>query len=196
MAGTIPIERVREAYANLTDAERSELERLSEELVREVETGIDWVNRRFPGKLSAAFAPHHAEFWHWIDTLRLSNAPDTSHVACWARGGGKSTTLEYGAGCVCDRLSRRFLLVVSSTQEKADERVQNIATILEAMGVQRRLSRYGHAKGWRREQLQAANGFNVAAFGLDTGMRGVKIENYRPDWLALDDIDEITDTLL
>lgn len=89
---------------------------------------------------------------------------------------------------------RRFVLYVSATQDQADFHVQAIANYLERLGVDRRVGKYGQSKGWRRNQLQASNGFNVAAFGLDIGGRGVRIDSFRPDLIILDDIDSQNDS--
>lgn len=187
--------RLERALERMTPDERAEFNRLAEEITTEEETFQDWLLRRFPSLSLKPFAPHHFDYWGWIDSLRPSIPPSTSAVHCWSRGGGKSTTNELGVARVCDRLSRRYPLIISCKQDKADETVQNVATLLEEMGIGRRLGRYGHPRGWRRQQLQAANGFNFSGFGLDAGQRGVKIEHYRPDWILFDDIDELGDTL-
>jgi len=58
----------------------------------------------------------------------------------------------------------------------------------------RKLGKYGHSKGWRRERLRTASGLTIDALGLDTGTRGAKIENQRPDFIIFDDVDEKFDT--
>lgn len=88
----------------------------------------------------------------------------------------------------------RFVLYVSETQEQADKHVQAIATLLETIGIDRSVGKYGTSRGWRRNQLRTANGFNVAAIGLDTAARGVKLDEFRPDLMLFDDIDGGEDT--
>lgn len=92
------------------------------------------------------------------------------------------------------KLSRRFALYVSETQEQADKHVQSIAGFLELIGVERAVNVYGHSRGWRRNQIRTADGFNVAALGLDTASRGVKLDQYRPDLIVADDVDRHGDT--
>jgi predicted phage terminase large subunit-like protein len=92
------------------------------------------------------------------------------------------------------KLSRRFVLYVSETQDQADLHVQAIATLFERLGVERAVGRYGTSKGWRRDQIRTANGFNVAAYGLDVAARGVKLDAYRPDLIVFDDIDHQEDS--
>ena len=62
---------------------------------------------------------------------------------------------------------------------------------MEKCGIERAVNKYGYSKGWNAQKLRTANGFNVLAFGLDTGARGVKLDNLRPDMIILDDIDEM-----
>jgi predicted phage terminase large subunit-like protein len=92
------------------------------------------------------------------------------------------------------KLSRRFALYVSGTQDQADLHVQTIASLFEQIGADRAVSKYGTSKGWRRNQLRTAMGFNVAAYGLDGATRGIKIEKYRPDLIIFDDIDSQDDS--
>lgn len=86
------------------------------------------------------------------------------------------------------------MLYVCATQEQADLHVQSIATLLEEMGIERNLNKFGHSRGWRRNQLRTAAGFNVAALGLDTAARGIKLDEFRPDLIIFDDIDSEEDT--
>ncbi len=108
--------------------------------------------------------------------------------------GGKSSSVELGVTYAGDRLNRRFALYVSETQPQADKHVQSIAHLFERRGIDRAVNRYGASKGWARDQLRTAQGFNVAAIGLDVASRGVKLDQYRPDIILFDDIDDRHDT--
>lgn len=99
-----------------------------------------------------------------------------------------------GVAYVGCKLARRYVLYVSATQDQADKHVQSIATMLEQVGVERSVGKYGNSRGWRRDQLRTATGFNVEAMGLDTASRGVKLDEFRPDLIILDDIDGLEDT--
>lgn len=154
----------------------------------------DWLNRYFadvaPFDPSAEF---HTPFWEWIDAIRPGESC-RPFVACVFRGAGKSTTWELGAVRVGVKLSRRFALVVAETQDQADERVQAVRTLFESIGVGAALTKQGHSRGWRRDELRTENGFNVAGIGLDVAVRGIKFDAYRPDWIAFDDCDNREDT--
>jgi len=153
----------------------------------------DWVARFYPHVASHPFAPHHAQLWDWFDALTPGVKP-RARVAPWPRGGGKSSTGELGCVRVGAKLSRRFVLYVSSTQPQADGKVQNVGALFERLGVGRAVNKYGSSKGWRRDQLRTENGFNVAAIGLDAAVRGIKLDEFRPDLILFDDVDLREDT--
>jgi hypothetical protein len=92
---------------------------------------------------------------------------------------------------------RQYVWYVSGTQHLADQHVDSISIMLESshfefyfpVFTRRQLSKYGHARGWRRNRLRTAGGYTVDAIGLDVSIRGMKIEEQRPDLIILDDID-------
>lgn len=114
----------------------------------------------------------------------------------WPRGGAKSSTIELAIAFLATRkpLQRKFVLYVSGTQDQADLHVKAISSLLESAGVGRAVGKYGSSKGWRRNQLITADGFAVAAYGLDNAIRGIKIEEFRPDLIVFDDVDSQDDT--
>ncbi len=101
------------------------------------------------------------------------------------------------------RKVRRYCWYVSGTQDKADSHVENIGAMLESANVsmyypdlsRRMIGKYGNSKGWRRNRVRTASGLTVDSLGLDTGARGMKIEDARPDIIIFDDVDELHDTL-
>lgn len=161
-----------------------------------------WVVALYPNFADAPFADHHREFWDWVWGIRPgeSSAP---FVAIWSRGHAKSTSLELATVAVAARGRRRFGLYVCNTQDQADKHVMTIASMLhEPMfaafypeHADRKVSKYGHSLGWTRQRLRTQGGFTVDALGLDTAARGVKVDDVRPDWIVLDDLDSETDSL-
>lgn len=141
-------------------------------------------------------AERHIRVWRWFESLGDPDAQPRDLVECWGRGGAKSSTIEEGTAWIGARRRpfRRFVLYVSATQEQADNHVQAIATNLTRLGASPAVGKTGAPKGWRRNQLRTADGFNVAALGLDTGARGIKLDEFRPDLIVLDDIDDREDT--
>lgn len=152
-----------------------------------------WQRRMLPDPHRAAPAEHHEDFWDWIEAFRPREY-QRPFIAPWPRGGAKSTTAEEGVGYIGANLTRRFVLYVCKTQKLADEHVQNVASVFSRLGIGNAVSKLGHSVSWRRDQLRTENGFNVAAIGLDRAVRGIKIENFRPDLIIFDDIDDVEDS--
>jgi len=171
-----------------------------------------WLTRVLPGyvgaigdetptEAEALFADHHREFWAWLRQIEDGDRPDP-FVGVWARGGAKSTSAELGAVALGCTGRRKYGLYVSETQDQADDHVGTIGDMLESEGVarwypamsQRLIGKFGNSKGWRRNRLRTAGGFTVDAIGLDTAARGVKLEDQRPDFLVIDDIDHHEDS--
>ena len=153
-----------------------------------------WLAALFPHVVRAGFADRHRALWDWAWDVQDGAPP---FVACWPRGGGKSTTTELVAASWGARGRRKYVLYICETQEQADDHVQNIAALLEspAFGAaypacaERAVGKFGNAKGWRRNRLRTASGFVVDALGLDTAARGMNLEGQRPDAMIVDDID-------
>lgn len=151
-----------------------------------------WLRANFSEVVNYPLGSRHRRLWRWFEDLKTE--PPRPRVEVWPRGGAKSATAELATVFAGTRLSRRFALYVCATQSQADHHVQTIAGFFERIGAQRALSRYGASRGWRRNQLQTADGFSVAAYGLDRAARGVKIDRYRPDLIVFDDIDSQADS--
>jgi hypothetical protein len=164
----------------------------------------DWRERVpliFPKSASAPFAKRHADLWDWGNAIELDSAPDP-FVAAWPRGGAKSTSAEMLTSDLGTRGKRRYALYVRMTQDKADDSVQNIASLLESDTIERhypehakrKVGKHGNSRGWRRNRVWTAGGFVADALGLDTASRGVKLEEQRPDLIIFDDVDDLNDS--
>ena len=126
--------------------------------------------------------------WDWLASLRPGE-PAPSRVEIWARGGGKSDTAEKACAYLACALTRRFALYVCGSQDQADDHVQNIAALLERMGIPRAVNAYSASINWTAKQLQTAHGFGVLGVGLNARVRGARWEDNRPDLIILDDVD-------
>ena len=159
----------------------------------------EWMRAIFPDLDS--FAPHHAWFWERVWDITPGVRPSPT-VSIWGRGGGKSTTAEMAAVALGAMGRRRYALYVSGNQEMADKHLDAIAAMLESATVERAypglsnraVNKYGSSRGWRRNRLTTASGFVTDAVGLQTGTRGVKFEDQRPDLIIIDDVDELHDS--
>jgi hypothetical protein len=174
-----------------------------------LETWLAWVLPTYvgargdesPTEAEALFAEHHRQYWEWVRAIEAGVRPE-AFVGVWARGGAKSTSAELGVVAMGATGRRRYGLYVSETQDQADDHVGNIASMLESNGIarfypamsERLVGKFGSSKGWRRNRLRTSTGFTVDAIGLDTASRGVKLEDQRPDFIVIDDIDHHDDS--
>ncbi len=134
----------------------------------------------------------------WFNRIEVGVKPDPLMITM-DRGTGKSTAGARGIAQLALKKARQFALCVAFTQEQADYHVSYIGTLLSASGLDVKVSRFGSNRGWRREQVETTNGFIVAGIGADTLLRGVKIDEFRPgliwvdDYLGSDDTADIID---
>src|SRR6266508_3415745 len=160
-----------------------------------------WLRALFPTYVRADFAPYHEAYWDWLWAI-AAGRPVRPFVGIWPRGFAKSTAAELGIARVAAARTRGYALYVSETQDQADTHVQNVGALLESPAfaarypavASRKLGKYGHSLGWRRNRLRTASGFTVDAVGLDMAVRGLKIEGERPDLIVVDDVDGRLDT--
>lgn len=161
-----------------------------------------WLGAVFGSYVRPPFASYHAEFWEWVWGLE-ADVPAPPFVSILPRGFGKSTMAEIACAAVAARETRRYGLYVCATQDAADKHVQNVAGLLESKAFsrafpqvgERRVGKYGDSRGWRRNRLSTASDFTLDAAGFDTGIRGLKDEEHRPDFIIFDDIDHRHDSL-
>lgn len=164
-------------------------------------TPENWVRLMFPHYVGYPFAQRHLSLlqWAWNIKKGIRSRP---YVAVWPREGGKTTLAELVTVMLGSRNQRSYAVYVRRTQEKADESVSNIATMLESSTIdlyypnmgKREIGKFGNARDWRRERLRTQTGWTLDALGLDSAFRGAKIKNRRPDFFIFDDIDDWFDS--
>jgi hypothetical protein len=152
-----------------------------------------FLSRTLPGSRIPT-GDRHMAVWDWVASLTPGNAA-RSRVEIWARGGAKSDIAEKACAYLACTLTRKFALYVCGTQDQADDHVQNIAALLEQMGIPRAVNAYSASINWTAKQLQTANGFGVLGVGLNARVRGARWEENRPDLIILDDVDGEHDSL-
>lgn len=172
----------------------------------------EWLAKCFPRAASSPMPEggRHARLWDWFESL-TPNVRPRPRGEYWPRGGAKSSTAELASvrlGCKMVKVqrqveqpdgttkteteirpARRFVLYVSGTQDQANQHVETIRQKFEDQGIGRHVGKYGHSKGWKVDLLRTDTGFNVLALGLDAASRGVKLDDFRPDLIILDDVD-------
>lgn len=155
-----------------------------------------WLRTLFPRSVVHGFADRHVTYWEWLWEMEPDSSPDP-FIGIWPRGGAKTTSAELGVAALGLRGKRKYVLYVRDTQDRADDSVGNIATLLESAPVTRYypqhaeklIGKHGNSRGWRRNRLRTAGGLTVDAIGLDTAARGAKLEDQRPDLIVFDDLD-------
>lgn len=160
-----------------------------------------WLTTLYPTYVTAPFAQRHAELWQWVWAIESGLRP-RPFVAIWPRGGAKSTSAELATVALGAREARKYAWYICETQDQADKHVETIAALLESSMVdryypemaEREIGKFGNVRGWRRQRLRAANGFTIDALGMDKASRGSKVEEYRPDLMIFDDIDDKLDS--
>lgn len=202
-AGSGELVLIEEALLELmTDEERAVYAMyLDHHLVQAATDPLGWLQALFPTWVKHGFAPHHEQFWRWVWAIEAGVKPDP-FVAIWARGAAKSTSAELAVTSLAARQIRHYGLYISETQDQADDHVANVAALLESASIgaaypelgERLLGKFGHAKGWKVSRLRTASGFTLDAIGLDKAARGIKLDEHRPDFMVLDDIDGETDS--
>lgn len=203
-------DQLRQVYERITPAERKALEARAAQLIdpNAEMRGLgwrEWTAIALPKLAVFPFGDHHQQMWDWAWQLEPRKRSQAGHlIACWPRGGGKSTTAESAISALGATRRRQFVLYVSATQPLADQHVQDVASRLESAELEalypsftdREVGKYGSSKGWRRNRLHTRSGFVVNAIGLDAAARGIKVDDMRPDLIILDDIDLLTDNTL
>jgi len=160
-----------------------------------------WLRTLFPAYVAHSFAQRHIDLWAWAWAVQPGRDVDP-FVGCWGRGGAKSTsaelvTVRWGAA-----KTRRYGLYLCDTQDQADDHVSTIASLMESAALarhyphlgERMLGKYGQSKGWRRNRLRCSDGYTIDALGMDSARRGAKLDEVRPDFLIIDDIDDGEDS--
>lgn len=151
-------------------------------------------------------APHHRKFWEWVWSIEDGEVPQAegrtvdAEVNIWPRGGAKSTHLEIAMASFALRRTRRYGLYISDTQDRANDHLSNISAMLGRRvlrtyypsAVDRRLTDARNGE-WRRARIQTAT-MTIDALGMDSSVRGARIEEDRPDIIALDDLDSPYDS--
>jgi hypothetical protein len=159
-----------------------------------------WLRALFPAYVSYPFAPRHDDLWAWAWAIQ-KGVDSLPFVGCWGRGGAKSTSAELVTVRWGAVRARRYGWYLCNTQDQADDHVSTIATLMETQAIadhyphlgERMLGKYGNSKGWRRNRLRCSDGFTVDALGLDSARRGGKIDEQRPDFIIIDDVDDAED---
>lgn len=162
-----------------------------------------WYAEIFGQEFVDVLAPHHREAiaWHWMSTMLKRAGQDITkyaYFAIWSRGHMKSTVARYIAVCDAALNGTSYCLYVSGTKGKVRGHALSIETLLSSTKVQEYyplLSKVkrnvaGGSKGWQADFIYTEAGAVFHFISLDEGVAGANIDNVRPTWICLDDIDD------
>jgi len=107
-----------------------------------------------------------------------------------------STMTEIAICYICFKGSRQFVLLVGDTQQQANKHLNDIKRHLVRIGVKPEINERGNTTHWNQAIIETNTGFVVGACGLDTAVRGIKVQEKRPDLIVGDDIDSKRDSEL
>lgn len=110
------------------------------------------------------------------------------------RGSGKSTicTFSYPMWAVLGKPEKKFVVIVSKTQEQAQRHLDNVKQEFELN--ERLRNDFGiiHEENspWNARALSFhTHGAMIAAISIDQSMRGIRFRQHRPDLIIFDDIE-------
>ena len=131
-----------------------------------------------------ATPPFHAELIHDFH----SDEPQLCQIVF--RGGAKSTRAEE-AICVMAGL-REFshCFIIGASSQKAEERLHAIRRQFEKN--EKLIHVFGDLRGqpWTDEKIELSTGITIQAMGRGQAIRGTKNEDFRPDLIVIDDIED------
>lgn len=161
---------------------------------------VEWLTTLWPQTFTGELAPFHVEFLEWLFARDVSQS--AAGVFVWPRGFSK-TTLARRAPIALATRGYRYILYVQAKQSMADDSVQNIGNMLSHPLIARHYpqlaepmtSKHGTQQGWRRNRVWTAGGLVIDAAGLDVAVRGLNLDDMRPDVIVFDDIDGKHDSL-
>lgn len=173
-----------------------------------------WLLTLFPFWFSESFSQEHEQYWqlHWSALMRIKAGVEVPNkelvkLLLLGRGLGKSAAIEAGRIMRGAILNKGYSLIVSETDDQAQEHLGNCRILIEHPDS--RLLKYypqmaiadnanalkGMPTADRKEMFICKNGYIIRAKGLSAKMRGLRVGVERPSDIALDDIDDVNDSL-
>ena len=138
------------------------------------------------------FPPVFKAAWQWLLDYIHQNREFPQLALGLPRGFGKSTFMKIFLIYVILFTDRKFILVVAATAKLAQNIVSDVMTMLEEPNV---IAVFGDWKAGVEKDTQELKKFGfrgrnitIAAAGAETKVRGLNVNNERPDVIIMDDI--------
>lgn len=175
----------------------------------------EWLLTLFPFWFSEDFSKEHIQYWEmrWDVLHRIKKGEDIRNkelvtMLLLGRGLGKSSCIEAARIMRGAILGTGYSLTVSETDDQAQEHLGNCRMLIEhpdsylvnyypGMAIADNADALkGMPTADRKEMFICKNGYICRAKGLSAKMRGLRVGVQRPDDIALDDIDDVNDSLM
>lgn len=142
-------------------------------------------NTIFEGKRHSEYpAAFHAEL------IDLFHSPDKAYCFIGFRGSAKSTLTEEAVTLMACFREFQHCLIVGASETKAAERLHAIRRQFEKNDLLRQV--FGDLVGrpWGDDKIELTTGITIQAMGRGQAIRGTKNEDFRPDLIIPDDIED------
>ncbi|MGM9753844.1 MAG: hypothetical protein ACI3ZK_07345 [Candidatus Cryptobacteroides sp.] len=134
---------------------------------------------------------HNADF-HNKAAYKIRNCPNLKAVFQWPRGHAKSTHIDIFVPLWLKPQDRiHYMVIVGKSSDNAIELLSSIQAELEFN--QRYIADFGEQKGigdWADGYFKTKDGVIFNALGRGQSPRGLRFRNVRPDYIAVDDLDD------
>ena len=135
-------------------------------------------------------APFHREMFRISEDDKINMA-----VICSFRGSGKSTlmTTSYPIWSILGRMQRKFVVIISQTQEQAKQHFGNLKKELETNDLLKQdLGPFREEDEWNSCSLVIPRyNAKIIAVSREQSFRGAKHGRHRPDLIIADDIEDL-----
>ncbi len=135
-------------------------------------------------------APLHHEMFRISEDEKAKLA-----VICSFRGSGKTTlmTTSYPIWAILGKMQRKFVVIISQTQEQAKQHFANLKKELETNELLRQdLGPFRQEDSWNSCSLIIPKyNAKIIAVSREQSFRGAKHDIYRPDLIIADDIEDL-----
>lgn len=134
---------------------------------------------------------HNADF-HNKAAYKIRNCPNLKAVFEWPRGHAKSTHIDIFVPLWLKPQDKiHYMVIVGKSSDNAIELLSSIQAELEFN--QRYIADFGEQKGigdWSDGYFKTKDGVIFNALGRGQSPRGLRFRNVRPDYIAVDDLDD------
>ena len=168
-----------------------------------------WLKTLGSKTFTKPFAFFHGEFWNWYwgarQRLRRGEKltpDDLVMFLIWARGGGKSSHVEWACIAEGALAGAGFVGYVCESESLALGHVQSIRSRLDSPEIAQyypglsnpKIDKHKKQVAWRQDYLYTKSGWGIIPIGLEEGVRGGRLVDLRFTMFVFDDIDNRTDS--